>query len=128
MSEGATGREENIELLPVWDGPVEHAPGVLFEEPSNEGMLFDDAGLLSFAAWVAVTALSGIIGNTAFVAIRAHVRAVLNAWRREEGKDQLNRLKDHVLTEMQKHRPNGKLTEQELKERIDTFFEEIQER
>ncbi len=122
MSERATDRVVDIELLPPWEGAAEHAPGVLFEE--GDGFLGDPA-LIELAAWVAVVAISGVIGNAAYDAIKTKVLGYLTAWGRRKGRARLDDLKQQVVEEMRKHRANGKLTEEELQTRIDAFFAEI---
>src|SRR5262245_41428602 len=125
MSDKTTGQTADVEMLAQWEGPAEHAPGVLFEESGQDGMLSGEVGLLDLAGWVAVTALSGVVGNTAYAAVKDKVLGVLTAWRRQKGQAKLDALRHQVFEEMRKHAPNGKLTEEELKARIDAFFEEI---
>jgi hypothetical protein len=125
MSEPAPERVAEIELLTSWEGPAEHAPGVLFEESVGEGMLGGEAVLGDLASWVAVAAVSGVIGNTAYAAIKAKVLGVLAALRRRKGQTRLDELKQQVFEQMQKHRANGKLTEEELRTRIEAFFAEV---
>jgi len=126
MSEHANEPVSDLELVASWEGPARHAPGVLFEEVAGDRLLAGEVGLVELATWVAVTAFGGAIGNLAFEAIKAKVRGVLAAWRRKHGPARLEELKQQVFEEMNKHRPNGKLSEEELKSRIDTFFAEIQ--
>jgi hypothetical protein len=127
MSENNNGHVADIELTSSWEGPAEHAPGVLFDMSCNEGHLARDAPVADLAGWVAVTALSGRSGNTASEMIKVKVRGVLVAWRRQQGQVKLDELKQRVAEEMHKHRPNGTLTEEELQGRIDAFFNEIVE-
>jgi hypothetical protein len=126
MSEHANEPVSDLELLASWEGQAKHAPGVLFEETAGDGMLAVGPVMLDFANWVAGVAVAGVIGNAAFAAIKAKVLGVLAAWRRKHGQTRLDELKQQVFEEANKHRPNGKLTEEELKSRIDTFFAEIQ--
>ena len=126
MSENTADHVADIELLTSWEGPAEHAPGVLFGVSNGEGMLAGDVALVDLAGWVALTALSGVIGNSVYEVIKAKVRGVLVAWRRCHGQTKLDDLKREVCAVMEKHRPNGKLTEDELNQRIDAFFNEIQ--
>ena len=127
MSEQTKVGVPDIELVSSWEGPAEHAPGVLFEVSRGEGTLGGDPALVDLAAWVALAALSGAIGNTDYEEIKTKVRGVLTAWRRQEGQARLNELKRQVFEVMQKHRTNGTLTEEKLEERIDAFFREIRE-
>jgi hypothetical protein len=126
MSEPATNPVADFEILCSWDGPARHAPGVLFEESTGEGMLGGDVVLLEFAAWVALAAVSGVIGNSSYEAIKAKVLGVLTAWRRRKGQARLDEVKEQVFEELKKHRANGKLTEGEVKTRLDAFFAEVQ--
>jgi hypothetical protein len=125
MSEKTTGPVVDIEIVAHWEGAAEHAPGVLFEESMGNGMLGGEVALLEFVSWVALAVGSGVIGNSAYEAIKNNVLGVLTAWRRQKGQAKLDDLKEQVFQEMQKHAPNGKLTEQEIKARIDAFFAEI---
>jgi hypothetical protein len=125
MSKRTTDPVADIDLLAAWEGPAEHAPGVLFEESAGKDMLSGKIPLTELAAWVAVTAISGVTGNANCEAIKAKVIGVLAAWRHDKGQDQFDQLKQQVFAEMQKHRTNGKLTEEELKKRIDTLFADV---
>jgi hypothetical protein len=125
MSENTTAPIGDIDLLSVWDGPAEHAPGVLFEVPQAKDKLLGEGALAELAGWVALAALSGVIGNAVYEAIKGKVRDVLKSWRHVEGQARLDELKRHVSEEMQKHRANGKLTAEELRNRIDDFFQEV---
>jgi hypothetical protein len=70
--------------------------------------------------------ISGVVGNAACEAIKAKVRGVLATWRRQYGRAKLDELRQHVAAQMMKHRADGKLSEDELQQRIDAFFSEIQ--
>jgi hypothetical protein len=122
MNENTTNPVADVDFQFSWEGPAEHAPGVL-REVANGQMPFDVAEL---AGWVAVTAIFGAVGNLAYEPIKANVRSVLAALRGRQGQDKLVELKQRVTAEMMTHRPNGKLTERELQQRIDAFFDEIQ--
>lgn len=123
MSKSTTDSVPAIDFQFSWDGPAEHTCGVL------RGVRNDfpfDLAPVELADWVAVTAISGVSGNAANDAIKAKVRGVLATWRGVQGQDKLVELKQRVTAEMMRHRPNGKLTEEELQQRIDAFFDEIQ--
>jgi hypothetical protein len=121
MTDRTTDHVADIELLTSWEGPAEHAPGVLFEEYNMLG----EPALVEFAAWVGSVAISGVIGSVAYDAIKAKVLGVLTAWRRRKGQARLDELKQQVFEEMKKHRANGKLTEEELRTRIEALFAEV---
>jgi hypothetical protein len=106
-----------------WDGPAEHAPGVLFNPA--KGTMPLEAVRAELVGWVAGPATAGVAGNAASEAIRAKVRGVLAERRRLYGPSDLEQLRQHVTAEMMKHLPNGKLTESELQQRIDAFFNDI---
>ncbi len=125
MSERTTSPSADINWLPSWEGPAVHAPGVLYEEAADKGMLGGVEALAGLADWLAVVAFSGVIGNAAYEVIKTKVRGALRAWRRQKGQGRLDELKQQVLEEMQKHRANGKLTEEELAARVEAFFAEI---
>jgi len=126
MSEHTTDPDADIELLPVWEGDVQHAPGVLFEVAQGEGDFAGEIVLADLAGWVALTALSGVIGNSAYDAIKSKVLNFLKSWRRQEGQAKVDELKEQVRTQMLQRRAHGKLTEDQLNTRIDEFFDEIQ--
>jgi hypothetical protein len=126
MTEKTTAPVADIEILARWEGKAEHAPGVLFEESRGDGMLAGEVALADLSAWVGLAAASGVIGNAVYEAIKAKVVGTLTAWRRQKGQAKLDELKQHVLEEVQKHAPNGKLTPEQLKGRIDAFFNEVQ--
>ena len=114
----------DIEILAEWAGPVVAAPGVLYEEEQAErlGVEADVAGL---AAWIAVTALSGEGGNSVQEAIKRKVVGVLAAVRRRFGQSKIEAVKQELLLQMQQCRHNRKITEEELKGRIDRLFDDI---
>jgi hypothetical protein len=114
-----------VEILTQWEGPVIHEPGVLFEETRAEH-LGVTAEVVAVAAWIAVTAISGVVGNSTHEAIKKKVLGVLAAWRRRFGHAKLNEVKQQLFLEMQKHRTNRKITDDELRERIDLLFDEIE--
>ncbi len=70
-------------------------------------------------------ALSGIAGERIHEANKARVRGALAAWSGQKGQVWLDELKQCVSADMMKCRPNGKLTEAQLLERIDAFFNEV---
>lgn len=127
MSENTVSPVADIEFIAQWEGEAEHAPGVLFGETISDGMLGVDVNLLDFASWVALAAVSGVMGNSTYGALKAKVLGVVTAWRRQKGQAKLDELKEFVFQEVQKHAPNGKLTLEELNARIDTFFSQIRE-
>src|SRR5689334_6295719 len=100
MSEKTTGQVEGVELLARWEGRAEPAPGVLFEKARGDGMLGPGADLLELASWVAVTVISGTVGNAAYDAIKARVLGALTARRRQKGQAELDELKQRVFAEM----------------------------
>jgi hypothetical protein len=114
-----------IEMLAEWQGPAEHEPGVLFDEKQAEHLAVD-ADTANLAGWVAVTALSGVIGNAAYEAIKRRVLGVLTAWRRRFGQAKLDEVKQHLFAQMLHHRKNPKITDEGLRERIELLFDEIQ--
>jgi len=115
-----------IELLPGWEGPAEHAPGVLFEPPSENEPLKDSITLQDLADWICATGFSGFPGHPTTEALRARVVRVLGLLCRTRGQAQLQELQQLVTTEMMKHQPRGKLTAKELKHRIDTLFGRVE--
>jgi hypothetical protein len=116
-----------IESVAEWEGQAIPAPGVLFKEPDGNSVLTDGQQMASIAAWVAVTAMSEPIGNSISEAIKLKVVNALKAWRLRLGQSKLDELKQNVLQEMDNHRRNGKLTADQLRKRVDQFFNAIQD-
>jgi len=112
-------------MLAEWQGPAENEPAVLFDEKRAEHLAVD-ADTANLADWVAVTALSGFVGNAAYEAIKRRVLAVLTTWRHRFGQAKLDEVKQHLLVQMQHHRKNPKITDEDLRERIALLFDEIQ--
>ena len=110
---------------PSGKGRPSFAPGVLFEETYGDGMLSGEVAMVDLAGWLALTVISGVVGNAAYDAIKAKVVGVVTAFRRKQGQAKLDELKQYVFDQMKPNLPNGKLTEEELKARIDAFFAEI---
>src|SRR5437016_2932427 len=96
-----------VEMLAEWEGPAVHEPGVLFEERQAEGLPVD-ADTAALAGWIAVTALSGVIGNSAYDAIKKKVLGVLAGWRRRFGQPKIDEVKQQLFVQMQQHRKNPK--------------------
>jgi hypothetical protein len=113
-----------LELLTQWEGPAIHEPGVLFEEAHGKQAGADD--VVALAAWIAVTALSGVMGNATHEAIKNKVLGVLSGWHRRFGQVKIEEVKQKVLQRLQQYRKNGKITDEELRNRIDLLFDEIQ--
>jgi len=116
------GQAGDIEILAEWEGPAVHEPGVLFDE-----RLAADSDAVALAGWIAVTAMSGANGNSAYAAITNKVRGVLAAWRQRHGQARLDEVKRELLSQMQQHRKNARITDDELRERIDLLFLDIQD-
>jgi len=110
-----------VEILTQWEGPAIHEPGVLFEEAQAEHL----GAEVDVAGWVAVAALTGVVGNANHEAVKKKVLGVLSALRRRFGKAKIDEVKQHVLLQVQKHRNHRKVTDEELRQRIDRLFNEI---
>jgi hypothetical protein len=118
------GQATAVEMLAEWQGQAVPHPGVLFDESQAE----NHAGaedVAAIAGWIAVSALSGTIGNSAYDAARRKVIAFMKARRARFGHEKLDEVKKQLLVEMQTYRKNGRITEQELQERIELLFQEI---
>ncbi len=114
-----------VEMLAEWEGPAIHEPGVLFEEQHAEHLALD-ADAAALAGWIAVTALSGVVGNATYEAIKNKVRGVLAAWRQRHGQPKLDEVKQKLFERMQQHRQNPKITDAELLERVELLFLDMQ--
>ncbi len=114
-----------VEMLMEWEGPAVYAPGALFEE-GEVAQQATDANTAALAAWVSVTALSSTTGNPAYEAIKQKVLGVLAAWRRRFGQAKIDEVKQQLFLQMQQHRRNARITDEELRERIERLFAEIQ--
>ena len=116
---------ESQEILAQWEGQAIHEPGVLFEEKIAE-LLPAETDVAAVVEWIALAALSGTVGNAAFEAIKQKVRDFLSGWQARFGPAKIDDVKERLLQEMQKYRSNRKITEDELRERIDLLFDDIQ--
>lgn len=126
MINHTTGQVAHIESVAQWEGKAIPAPGVLFKEPDGNSTLADGEQMASLAAWVAVTAMSEPTGSSVSEAIKLKVVNALKVWRQRLGETKLDELKQNVLQEMDNHRRNGKLTADQLRKRVDQFFNAIQ--
>jgi hypothetical protein len=79
----------------------------------------------AIASWIAVTALSRANGHPAHEALKRKVIGFLKRWRGRFGQGKLDEVKQLLLVEMEKYRKDRKLTDQELHERIERLFDEI---
>jgi hypothetical protein len=113
-----------LEMLTEWEGQAIHHPGVLFEEGQAEHLSGAEA-VSAIAAWIAVTAVAGVVGNSAHEAIKQKVIGFLKGWRARFGQSKIDEVKKQLFVEMQKYRTNRKITDQELQERIELLFDEI---
>jgi hypothetical protein len=112
-----------VEILAEWEGAAIHEPGVLFEESHAEHLAVD-ADAAELAGWIAVSALAGV-GHPACDAIKAKVRGVLAACRQRHGQARLDEIKKHLFRQMQQPQRNRKLTDAELRERIELLFRDL---
>jgi hypothetical protein len=125
MSEtNSVGHTDSLEILAQWEGPALHEPGVLFEEKEAEHL---SAGteVAELAAWIAVTVLSGGTDESAHEARKAKVLGVLCAWRQRFGQARIDEVKQQLFQQMQNYRNQRKISDEELRERIEKFFDEI---
>jgi hypothetical protein len=113
-----------IEILAEWEGPAIPAPGVLFENAQAEHFSVE-ADAAALAEWIAVTAISGVVGNTVNEAIKRKVLGVLAAWRRRFGQQKIDEVKEQLFLQMQQCRNNRKITAEELQGRIESLFANI---
>ncbi len=116
-----TGHASPLEIVAQWEGPAIHEPGVLSDERQLAAGS-DDAELV---AWLSHTAASSAIDNPAYAGIRAKVLGVLSAWRWRFGQDRIDAIKQLLLQEMEKYRAHRKITDEELRERIERLFAEV---
>jgi hypothetical protein len=119
-----TGHTSPQEILAQWEGPAVHEPGALFEDRQAEH-LSAGSDVAELVSWLAVTAFSGVLGDAAYAGLRAKVLAVLTAWRRRFGQVKIDEIKRQLLVQMQQFRNNGKITDEELRERIEHLFDEV---
>src|SRR5947207_931395 len=107
-----------VEMLTEWEGPAVHEPGVLFEERQGEHLV-GETEVAAVAGWVGATVLSALVGNVAYDALKKKVLGFLSGWRQRHGQAKLDEVKQELFLRMQKHRKNPKVTDAELRERID---------
>lgn len=123
MGEVRTGAQTGpVEILSEWEGPAIHEPGVLFDAQKAEHLTFG-ADVAAFVGWVALAAVSGVVGNAAYDATRQKARHILDSWRQRYGKAKVDEIKERVYEHMKPHLASGKLREEELRKRIDALFE-----
>jgi hypothetical protein len=116
-----------MEIVAEWQGQAIVEPGVLYDERIAEH-LASDGDVAPLVAWLAVTVIPCVVGNTAHDASKAiHEKAlaILRAWRRRFGQRKIDEIKGDLLEQMRKHLPNGKITDEELHKRIDGFLDEV---
>src|SRR5438874_13701994 len=83
------------ELLAEWEGPAIHEPGVLFDEKQVDH-LSAGGSVAEPVAWLATAAVSGMVGNSAYDAIKMKARRVLGDWRQRHGKAKLEEVKQEL--------------------------------
>jgi hypothetical protein len=113
-----------IRMLAEWEGPAIPAPGVLLDEGQVE-QLSVEPDVAALAAWIAVTAMSEANDNPAHEAIKQKARGVLAASRQRFGEVKIDEIKQELLRQMQQYWNQRKLTDDELRVRIDQLFDAI---
>lgn len=118
------GESVPVDILAEWEGPAIPALGIFFELPNIEhaGVEVDVAAL---AGWIAVTAISGEVGNTVHEALKKKVVGVLAACRQRFGQPKIDEVKQELFQQMEQCRLNRKISDEELKGRIERLFDEI---
>jgi hypothetical protein len=114
-----------IEIIAEWDGPVILAPGVLFDEAQAENLSID-GDMTALVGWISLTAMSGPIGDALHEASQKKVLGVLSSLRRRFGQPKIDEIKQQLFDHMQQYRNHRKITDEELTERIELLFDEIQ--
>jgi hypothetical protein len=114
-----------VEIIAEWEGPAIPAPGVLFDEQHAEH-LYETGDVAELVAWIAVAAFSAVNVSSAHQAAKAKVLGVLSAWRRRFGQAKIDEVRQQLFEQMQTYRNNRKITDEELRERIQLLFDEIQ--
>lgn len=126
MKEASTvAQAGSLEILAQWEGPAIPAPGVLYEKTLAEHPEIEGEAP-PLAAWIAVSALSSVNGNSTREAIKKKVLGVLSDWRRRFGQSKIDEVKKSLYEQLQQERNNRKLTDEELHKRIELLFAEIQ--
>ena len=114
-----------VEILSEWEGPAIHEPGVLFEEQKAEHLTFG-ADVAAFVGWLALVAVSGVIGNATYEATKRKARHILDCWRQHHGKAKVDEIKQRGTEHMKPHQASGKLTGRRIAQRIEALFEGMQ--
>jgi hypothetical protein len=126
MSEtNSAGHTDSLEILAQWEGPAIHEPGVLFGENGAEP-LSPGADVAELAAWIGVTVLSRETGDATHEAMKAKALGVLSAWRQRFGQAGLDEVKQQLFQQTQVYRAHRKITDEQLRERIEQLLEAIQ--
>jgi len=119
----ASTKTEPVELLAEWNEQAIAGPGVSFGTTPAPDL--PDLGLADTVAWIASTAITGAIGGATYDAIKLKVLGVLRAGRRRFGQPKIEEIKQEVFRHMQQHRLNHKVSDEELRTRIDRLFSEL---
>jgi hypothetical protein len=120
----SVGHTDPLEILAQWEGPAIHEPGVLFGENGAEDPSVG-ADVAELAAWIAVAVLPGKTVEAAHEAMKAKALGVLSAWRQRFGQAGLDEVKQQLFRQTQTYRAHRKITDEELRERIEQLFESI---
>jgi hypothetical protein len=63
--------------------------------------------------------------QSASEAIKNKVRGILAAWRQRHGQPKLDEVKRLLFQQLQEHRNNRKITDEDLRERIELLFRDL---
>jgi hypothetical protein len=127
MSEpNSVGHTDSLEILAQWEGPAIHEPGVLFGENGAEH-LSPGADVAELAAWIGLTVLSRETSDATHEAMKAKALEVLSTWRQRFGQAGLDEVKQQLFQQTQMYRAHRKITDEQLRERIERLLEAIRD-
>ena len=110
-----------IEMLAEWEGPAIPAAGVLMDEKQVE-KLSEEPDVDGIAAWIAVTAITEATGHEAR---KKKVRGVLTTCRQRFGQPKIDEIKQALIRHMQQYCSHRKITDEELRARIERLFDAL---
>lgn len=112
------------EMLLEWEGPAILEPGVLFD-PSQSDHLSGEADIIAIASWIGLSVLPTPVDKAEYDAKRKEVLDFLSRWRQRHGQAKLDAVKQQLFLRIGENGTRRKITEAELRKRIESLFDEI---
>ena len=108
-----------VETIAEWEGQAVPGPGIVWDREELE-KLYAEPNVARLAAWIAATGIGEAPGHEAR---RKKVREVLAICHQRFGQAKVDEIKNELFRHLQEHRKQRKITDEQLRERIERLFD-----